>query len=229
MGNVPNWIAVQGFQLLLLWKLLGFKVINMLLKTVLKKLLPLIEWWRLQILWWLKTIWGMSIEIFTQLASITASSIDLKRIWTVHSLLREFWADNFFTNLWSGGIIQVWVQVWDLQKLFQKTLDCSDCKMNGRALGLHSLSGSDGQAQTQGVSLLQAAAAAHNLLALGWGTGTLAILTWFKSQKGRCLMVYYFFGLWWWFCLIIFWQQLNISSFVGLSVKIRHWDKSGCF
>ena len=67
--------------------------------------------------------------------------------------------------------------------------------MNGRALGLHSLGGSDGQAQTQGVSLFQAAAAAHNLLALGWGTGTLAILTWFKSQKGRCLMVYYFFGL----------------------------------
>ena len=43
MDNNPNWIAMQGFQSLLLWKLLGFKVINMLLKTVLKKLLPLIE------------------------------------------------------------------------------------------------------------------------------------------------------------------------------------------
>ena len=29
MDNNPNWIAMQGFQSLLLWKLLGFKVINM--------------------------------------------------------------------------------------------------------------------------------------------------------------------------------------------------------
>ena len=54
---------------------------------------------------------------------------------------------------------------------------------DGGASLQHCLGVSDGQAQTQGVSL-SAAAAGHNRLAWGKHATTLAILTQFKSQQG---------------------------------------------
>ena len=48
------------------------------------------------------------------------------------------------------------------RRLFEKTIEGFDCKINGQALGSalrHSLGGSNGQAQTQGVSELAAVAA----------------------------------------------------------------------
>ena len=47
----------------------------------------------------------------TQLPSILAPSTDLLRIQTLHSLFTDLGADKTFTTCWSGGTIQVQVQV----------------------------------------------------------------------------------------------------------------------
>ena len=41
-----------------------------------------------------------------------ASATDLKRIETPHSLCCDFGGFETFTTRWSGGRVQVWVQVW---------------------------------------------------------------------------------------------------------------------
>ena len=41
-------------------------------------------------------------------------STDLKRIQTSHHLFRDFGANKNVTTCWSGGRVQVWIQVWAL-------------------------------------------------------------------------------------------------------------------
>ena len=59
--------------------------------------------------------------------------------------------------------------IWQsLRRLFQKTIESFDCKINGQALGAalrHSLGGSDMPLQTQGVSESAAVAAGRDQLA----------------------------------------------------------------
>ena len=43
---------------------------------------------------------------------ISTNSCPLKGIQTPHSLFWDFRADKTFTTRWSGGRVQVWVQVW---------------------------------------------------------------------------------------------------------------------
>ena len=58
--------------------------------------------------------------------------------------------------------------IWQsLQRLFEKTIEDFDCKINGRALWavlLHSLGGEDWQAQTQNVSKSAAVTAGSDRL-----------------------------------------------------------------
>ena len=66
------------------------------------------------------------------------------------------------------------------RRLFEKTIEGIDCKINGQALGAalrHSLGGSDMPLQTQGVSESAAVAAGRDQLAWGKRATTLAILT----------------------------------------------------
>ena len=55
---------------------------------------------------------GMSLRKVTSLGSNLASVTDLKRIETPHSLCCDFGGYKTFTTRWSGGRVQVWVQVW---------------------------------------------------------------------------------------------------------------------
>ena len=57
-------------------------------------------------------------------AIFSASSIDLKRIQTLHNLLRDFWADTIFTTRWSGGKVQVWDHVQASAGHMSITSDC---------------------------------------------------------------------------------------------------------
>ena len=57
-------------------------------------------------------VWGMSLRKVTLLGSNLASVTDLKRIETPHSLCCDFGGYKTFTTRWSGGRVQVWVQVW---------------------------------------------------------------------------------------------------------------------
>ena len=57
------------------------------------------------------------IESFTLLASISASSTDLKRIQIPHNLFRGFWADKICTTCWSGCRKQVWEFEFKLKPL----------------------------------------------------------------------------------------------------------------
>ena len=52
------------------------------------------------------------VDIVSAMSSISAFLTDLKRIQTPHTLFWDFWADKPFTTIWSGGRVQVWVQVW---------------------------------------------------------------------------------------------------------------------
>ena len=54
----------------------------------------------------------MSIRNFITLGSHWASVTDFKRIQTPHSLRCGFGGDKTFATPWSGGRVQVWVQVW---------------------------------------------------------------------------------------------------------------------
>ena len=54
----------------------------------------------------------MSLRKVALLGSNLASVWDLKRIQTPHSLCCDFRGYKTFTTRWSGGRVQVWVQVW---------------------------------------------------------------------------------------------------------------------
>ena len=105
---------------------------------------------------------GMSIEIVTLLASTSASSTDLERIQTLHSLFIDFGADKSLqlvrqaAELKSESKFEPLLVIWQsLQKAIPEINRTFDCKVNGRALVAalqNSLYGSDGQAQKQGVS-----------------------------------------------------------------------------
>ena len=60
---------------------------------------------------WFKALLGMSLKKVTSLGSNLASVTDLKRIETPHSLCCDFGGYKTFTTRWSGGRVQVWVQV----------------------------------------------------------------------------------------------------------------------
>ena len=104
----------------------------------------------------------MSIEIVTLLASTSASSTDLERIQTLHSLFIDFGADKSLqlvrqaAELKSESKFEPLLVIWQsLQKAIPEINRTFDCKVNGRALVAalqNSLYGSDGQAQKQGVS-----------------------------------------------------------------------------
>ena len=95
----------------------------------------------------------------------------LRRIQTPHSLLNFILGFRSRQNHWNPLVrrccrVQVWVQVRapadqcrssgnHSRRLFEKTIEGFDCNINGQALEAalrHSLGGSDGPAQTQGVS-----------------------------------------------------------------------------
>ena len=96
----------------------------------------------------------------------------LKRIQTPHSWFWDFWADKTFTTRQSGCMQSsslspssspCLLSCNHSQRLFQKTIESFDCKINGQALGaalLHSLGWLYGQAQTQGLYESAAVAAA---------------------------------------------------------------------
>ena len=73
-----------------------------------KQISSTLDRWRLP----LATIWGMRVGNQSLLASISVSWTDLKGIQTPHSLFRDFGSDKTLTTRWSGGRVQVWVQVW---------------------------------------------------------------------------------------------------------------------
>ena len=60
------------------------------------------------------SVLGMSLRKVTLLGSNLASVMDLTRIETPHSLCCDFGGYKTFTTRWSGGRVQVWVQVWAL-------------------------------------------------------------------------------------------------------------------
>ena len=132
-----------------------------------------------------KTSLWMRVDNDSQLSSILAFLKEFNNLqppsppklhkvcWT---LFWGYWADKTFTTHCSSYRIQVWVHVWapadqcrssgdHSRRLFEKTIEEFDCKINGQALGaalLHSLGGSDGRAQTQGVSKSAAVAVGLN-------------------------------------------------------------------
>ena len=61
---------------------------------------------------YLHAVLVMSLRKVTLLGSNLASVTDLKRIETPHSLCCDFGGYKTFTTRWSGGTVQVWVQVW---------------------------------------------------------------------------------------------------------------------
>ena len=80
------------------------------------------------------------------------------------------------------------------QRLFQKTIQGFDFKINGQALGAafqHSFGWSGWRAQTQGVSELAAVAVGLDQLALGKSATTLAILTQFLKVLMLCICRYW--------------------------------------
>ena len=135
---------------------------------------------------------GMSLRN-TSLGSNFVSVTDLKRIETPNSLCCDFGGDKSFTTRWSGGRVQVWVQVWApagnvaiSRRLFQKKIEGLEGKIDGRAHGAAlrlCLRGLDARAQSQGVSESAAVAAGSYRLAWRKHATTLATLTQFKSQQ----------------------------------------------
>ena len=75
--------------------------------------------------------------------SILASSTDFERIQQIpHSAFKDFRANKTLTIRWLGGRVQVLVQVRApdghlaiSKRLFQKTIEGFDYKINGKALG----------------------------------------------------------------------------------------------
>ena len=107
-------------------------------------------------------IWGLSLEIVSLLASISASTTDLKRFQTPHDLFRNIGAENTSTTLWSDGRVQVWVHIRapaghlaitaEGYSRIQKTIEVFDCKINSRALGPRVLGRRSGTASLSGTA-----------------------------------------------------------------------------
>ena len=140
---------------------------------------------------------AMSLRNLTSLGSDLASVTDLKRIQTPYSLCCDFGGDKTFPIRWWGGRVQVWVQVWAPAghlAISPKAVPESNREFEGQYQRPSSwgssprlrlcLRGSDGQAQTQGVSESAAVAAGRDRLAWGKHATTLVILTQFKRQQG---------------------------------------------
>ena len=120
-------------------------------------------------------MWGMSLRKVTSLGSNLASVTDLKRIETPHSLCCDF--GGYKTLQLVGQAAEFKFEskfepldvIWQsLRRLFQKTIEGLEGKINGQALGAAlrlCLRGSDGRAQTQGVSESAAVAAGRDRLA----------------------------------------------------------------
>ena len=141
------------------------------------------------------------------------------------SLFRDFWADKTFPTRWSGGRVQVWVQVWapashlaiTLKGFFRRQLKVltarSMVKKLTLALGaalLHSLGWSGRQAPTQDVSTLEAVSAGRNLL--GWEKMLPLLQYWLSSTVKKVLM------------LCNFWvMTLVTTDFFHFKLKLNFW------
>ena len=67
------------------------------------------------------TLWisvGMNLRKVTSLGSNLASLTDLKRTETPHSLCCDFRGYKTLKTCWSGGRVQVWIQVWAYPKYY---------------------------------------------------------------------------------------------------------------
>ena len=132
------------------------------------------------------------------LGSNLASVTDLKRIETPYSLCCDFGGYKTFTICWSGSRVQVWVQVWALQviwqspwRLFQKVIEGLEGKSTAKLLGQLCCSacagwtGKPGKDKHRVFPTLKSAAVAAGSDRLFWGkhATTLAILTQFKGIK----------------------------------------------
>ena len=133
---------------------------------------------------------GMSLRKVTSLGSNLASVTDLKRIEIPHSLCCDFGGYKTFTTRWSGGRVQVWVQVWapacHLAISPKAVPEDWEGKIYGQALGAAlrlCLRGSDGQAQTQCVTKLAAVAAGRDRLA--WGNMLPLLQYWLGSRVNK--------------------------------------------
>ena len=109
------------------------------------------------------TALGMSLRNLTSLGSNLAPVTDLKRIKTPHGLCCDLGGYKTFTTTWSGGTVQVWVKVLAPAghlAISSKAIPEGNRRLRGQnqrpSSSGHSpalcLGGSDGQAQTQGVS-----------------------------------------------------------------------------
>ena len=192
----------------------------------------------------------MSLRKVTLLGSNLASVMDLKRIQTPHSLCCDFRASVISEAHWLGGRVQVWVQVWALQviwqflwRLFQKVIKGLEGKFNGQALWaalLLCLRWSDGPAQTVFPRWWQLMQAATGLLE----KNMLTLLQYrLCSRVNNVLMFfnllaatnYFFFYVKWKFQLIFFfhvkwkfqWVLLTKAAPIALlNLSISHWSHS---
>ena len=181
---------------------------------------------------------GMSLRKVTWLSSNLASVTDLKesKLHTVYFVISEavrplqlvgqvakFKFESKFEPLQV-----IWQSLW---RLFQKVIEGLEGKINGQALGAAlrlCLRGSDGRAQTQGVSESAAVAAGRDRLAWGKHATTLAILTQFKNQQGfNALLIS---GRDESLCVFMWNESLGLIflSVIGLWVKIWHRNKTTC-
>ena len=114
------------------------------------------------------------VDIDSLLSTILAFSPHLKRIQTQHSLFWDFWADNLYNQLvrWQSSSSSPSSSPClssgnHPRRIFQKTIEGFNCKIDGQALGaalLHSLGWLDEQAQALFQSLWQSMLAATGSL-----------------------------------------------------------------
>ena len=145
-----------------------------------------VDWHALVYIAALSIICILSNFVSGDLQSVGWGLISTHRIQTPHILFWDIGADKTFTTRYSGGSVQVWVQVRALassnlsRRPFQKAIEDFQGKINGQALEAalrHCLGWSDGRAQTQGVSDSAAVAAGRDRLACGKHATTLAMPT----------------------------------------------------
>ena len=106
---------------------------------------------------------AMSLKKASSLGSNLVSVTDLKRIHTPHSLCCDFGSDKTLQLVGQAAEFKFESKfeplqvIWQsLRRLFQKTIKGLEGKINGQALGAAlrlCLGGSNGRAQTQGVSV----------------------------------------------------------------------------
>ena len=138
--------------------------------------------------------WAWALKKVTLLGSNLASVTDLKGIETPHSLCCDLGGYKTFTTRWSGGRVQVWVQVWAppchlatspkaVPEGYQRFLGQNQLPSSwGRSPALLARVG---RASTNtGVSKSASVTAGSDQLAWGKYATTLVILTRFKSRQG---------------------------------------------